>query len=138
MDANTISLVKETFATVETIKDKAAEMFYNRLFEIRPDFRSLFKTDMMFQGQKLMGAIKMAVDNLDDLTPVVEEIQNLGRRHVGYGVKDEYYQSVGEALLWTLEQGLGESFTDEVKKAWSDVYTLLSGTMKDAAEGNNA
>ncbi len=90
---------------------------------------------MMFQGQKLMSAIKMAVGNLDDLGPVISEIQDLGRRHSGYGVQPEFYQPVGEALLWTLEKELGEAFTEDVKQAWTVVYGLLSETMTTAAAG---
>jgi len=93
----------------------------------------MFKGDMVEQGQKLMRMISIAVDNLDKLDDIVPAVQDLGVKHLEYGVKNSDYDKVGEALLWTLGQGLGEAFTTEVMAAWTDVYGLLAGTMKDAA-----
>jgi len=107
-------------------------LFYNRSFEIDPSTEALFKGDMKEQGRKLMQMITAAVNGLNDL--VVPAVQDLGRRHGGYGVRDEHYGSVASALLWTLEQGLGEDFTPEVKTAWTETYMLLAGVMKDAAK----
>ena len=90
---------------------------------------SLFSGNMIEQGNKLMtmiGAAVAALSNIATLVPVVEE---LGRRHAGYGVQDSHYDTVGEALLWTLETGLGEAFTPKVKEAWTSVYGLLASTM---------
>ncbi len=126
-------LVKSSWAKVVPISDKAAELFYGRLFELDPDLKSLFKGDMVEQGKKLMRMISTAVAALDRLESVVPAVQQLGVRHVGYGVKDEHYATVGAALLWTLEQGLREGFTDDVKDAWTTVYGILAGTMKTAA-----
>jgi hemoglobin-like flavoprotein len=85
------------------------------------------------QRKKLMNVIGMAVDGLDTLDKLIPAVRNLGRRHVSYGVTHEHYSSVGSALIWTLEQGLGADFTPEVKEAWTTVYRLLADTMKDAA-----
>jgi hemoglobin-like flavoprotein len=126
-------LVQETFAKVEPIADAAAELFYNKLFELDPSVRPLFKTDMRQQGRKLMAMIKTAVKGLDNLDKLVPAVQDLGRRHVKYGVKDAHYGTVGAALLWTLEQGLKEDFTPEVKSAWANVYGVLADTMQAAA-----
>lgn len=129
-----ITLVQESWEKVVPIADKAAELFYGRLFEIAPEVKQLFKSDMTEQGRKLMAMLNTAVNSLNDLEAIVPAVQESGRKHVDYGVKDEDYDKVAEALLWTLGQGLGEAFTDEVKEAWTAVYVLLSTTMKEAAK----
>lgn len=126
-------LVQESFAQVEPIAEAAAEMFYNRLFELDGNLRSLFTGDMKDQGRKLMSTLKIAVKGLDDLEKLVPVVQDLGRRHGTYGVQDPDYVTVAEALLWTLEQGLGDAFTAEVKAAWSKIYSVLADTMIAAA-----
>jgi len=115
------------------ISDKAAELFYGKLFELDPSLKPLFKGDMKEQGEKLMKMINTAVNGLDQLDQIVPAVQQLGVRHVNYGVKDKEYDTVGAALLWTLETGLGDAFTDEVKEAWATVYGILADTMKAAA-----
>jgi len=126
-------LVQDTFKLAEPNAAGIAEMFYNRLFELRPELKDLFKEDMQTQGEHLMAMLKAAVEGLDDLDAIVPAVEDLGRRHVDYGVKDEDYDTVGEALLWTLEQSFGEDFTPEVKSAWTTVYTLLAAVMQKAA-----
>lgn len=126
-------LVKSTWSQVMPISEQAAELFYNKLFELDPELKSLFKGDMKEQGRKLMAMISTAVNALDRLEAVVPAVQDLGRRHIGYGVKDQDYETVGAALLWTLETGLGPAFTPEVKDAWASVYGVLSDTMRAAA-----
>jgi hemoglobin-like flavoprotein len=127
------SVVQETFAQVAPSADTAAALFYGRLFELDPTLKELFKVDMREQGKKLMQMIGLAVSKLDALDELVPAVQALGRRHAGYGVKDVDYDTVGAALLWTLQQGLGPAFTPEVKSAWTTVYGLLASTMKAAA-----
>ena len=128
------SVVRETFAQVAPIADEAAALFYGRLFELDPTLKTLFKIDMREQGRKLMQMIGLAVSKLDALNELVPAVQELGRRHAGYGVKDVDYDTVGAALLWTLHQGLGPAFTPEVKSAWTTVYGVLASTMKAAAK----
>ena len=128
-----ITLVRDTWAQVVPIADTAAGLFYGKLFELNPALKPLFKGDMTEQGQKLTKMIGIAVDHLDKLEEIVPAVQDLGVRHLAYGVKNSHYDTVGEALLWTLGQGLGDAFTTEVMNAWTDVYTLLANTMKEAA-----
>ncbi len=128
-----VKLVQDSFAKVAPIADKAAEMFYGRLFELDPSLRKLFSDDMAEQRKKLMSVLATAVNGLNDLGALVPVVQQLGVRHKNYGVKDAHYDTVAAALLWTLEQGLGDAFTDEVKEAWTTVYTVLATTMKEAA-----
>lgn len=133
MTPEQVALVQGSFAKVAPIAPKAAEIFYARLFEIAPEVKPMFKGDMVAQGAKLMKMIGTAVSGLNDLAAIVPAVQALGRGHVAYGVKDEHYDVVGAALLWTLEQGLGDDFTPETKEAWTTVYGILADTMKAAA-----
>lgn len=127
-------LVQSSFTKVAPIADKAAEIFYGKLFEKDPSLKPLFKGDMKAQGAKLMSMIGTAVNGLDNLDAIVPAVQNLGKNHVKYGVKESHYNTVGAALLETLEVGLGDYFTLEVKDAWAEVYTILSNTMIAASK----
>lgn len=133
MTPEQVVLVKSSWEKVVPISDKAAELFYGKLFELDPSLKSLFKGDMAEQGKKLMKMVNTAVNGLDRLNDIVPAVQQLGIRHIQYGVKDEHYDTVGAALLWTLGAGLGELFTEEVEQAWATVYGLLADTMKTAA-----
>ncbi len=133
MTPEQIDLVQESFKKVVPIKEAAAELFYNRLFEVDPSLRALFKTDMAEQGRKLMAMLGTAVGGLKNPETILPAVQDLGARHAGYSVRPEHYETVGGALVWTLEQGLGEDFTDEVKDAWVAAYTLLSSVMIETA-----
>src|SRR5580765_8635795 len=126
-------LVQSTFAAIVPIADDAAMLFYQRLFEIAPELRSMFRGDMTEQRKKLMQMLTAAVKGLDRLDQLVPVVEDLGRRHAGYGVADAHYDTVGAALLWTLEKGRGKAFTPEVREAWVTVYGVLASTMKSAA-----
>jgi len=128
-----VALVQGTFDLIAPIADDAAVLFYSRLFELDPGLRRLFKSDMREQRVKLMQMLTAAVKGLDHLDRLVPVVEGLGRRHAAYGVTDAHYQTVGEALLWTLEMGLGKRFTSEVREAWAAVYGLLASTMRTAA-----
>ena len=128
-----VTLVKDSWSKVVPIADQAAALFYGKLFDLDPSLKPMFKGDMKEQGEKLMKMIAVAVDNLDKLDEIVPAVQDLGVKHLEYGVKNSQYDTVGAALLWTLGQGLGEGFTPEVRLAWTDVYGLLASTLKDAA-----
>jgi hemoglobin-like flavoprotein len=128
------SLVKTTWAMVVPIADTAAGLFYDRLFAIDTSTRAMFtSTNMADQRKKLMQALAFVINGLDQTEKLVPTIQTLGRSHVRYGVTDTHYDSVGSALLWTLEQGLKDAWTPAVKEAWIAAYTLVAGVMKDAA-----
>jgi len=133
MTPEDIKLVKDSWLKVVPITETAAELFYGKLFELDPSVRSMFKGDMKEQGRKLMAILNTAVNALDKLDTIVPAIQDMGKRHVGYGVKDEHYDTVGEALIWTLGAGLKDDFTEDTKAAWIGVYTLVADTMKAAA-----
>ena len=127
-----ISLVQKSWRQVLPISDTAAAMFYQELFRLDPGIKPLFKGDMTEQGRKLVEMISTAVNGLPQLSAIVPAVQELGRRHARYGVRPQHYDTVGAALLSTLRRGLGDAFTPEVKEAWTETYTVLSRTMKDA------
>jgi len=133
------SLVRSTWALVKPIQDEAARLFCGRLFEVDPSTRALFAhSDMTTRGRMLMQTINVAVASLDRLEKIQPAIEDLGRRHAGYVVTDEHYASVGGALLWTLEQGLGEAFTPEAEGAWAETYRTLASIMQAAAAEDGA
>lgn len=138
MTPDQIAQVRSSFAKVAPIAEPAAALFYGRLFEIAPEVRGLFKADMTEQGRKLMTTLAVVVNGLDNLPALMPAVNALARKHVSYGVTAAHYAPVGAALLWTLEQGLGEAFTPEVKDGWAQAYTTLSGAMIAAAEASPA
>ena len=133
MTPDQIALVRQSFAKVLPIRDAAAALFYDRLFTLDPSTRPMFRGDLKSQGAKLMAAIGAVVRSLDRIDTMLPTIRDLARRHVAYGVRNEHYATVGSALLWTLEQGLGADFTPEVRDAWATAYGMLSTTMIEAA-----
>ncbi|RCS26137.1 hemin receptor [Polaribacter sp. WD7] len=136
MEAQTVTLVQETFAKVKPIAPQAAEIFYSKLFELDPKLKPLFPSGseaMKSQGNKLMTMLGAAVAGLSNIDALIPVLQDLGKRHVNYNVEASHYDTVGAALLATLEAGLGDDFTPEVKDAWSSVYGTMAGVMIDAS-----
>ena len=133
MHAYDIDLVRRSFAKLEPIAPQAAALFYDNLFTADPALRNLLRGDMREQGAKLMQMIGAAVSLLDQPELLSSALRKLGARHAGYGVAEPHYASVGGALLRTLQAGLGESFTVEVRNAWVALYDFVSRSMIDAA-----
>jgi hemoglobin-like flavoprotein len=126
-------LITTSWSSVASIADSAIEQFYNRLFEIDPSARALFRaTDMPEQRRKVIEALSLALQSLDDIEALTPTLEDLGRRHDRYGVTVAQYDSVGQALLWTLERGLGAAWTPAMAAAWTDLYGRLSSVMKQA------
>jgi hemoglobin-like flavoprotein len=138
MTPQQIKLVQDSFAKVALISEQAAALFYGRLFEIAPEVKPLFGGDMKEQGRKLMATLAVVVNGLADLDAILPAASALAKRHVGYGVKPGHYAPVGEALLWTLERGLGTGWTRELAAAWTAAYTTLSQFMIGEAYGRSA
>lgn len=135
MTPDQIELVQQSFAKVEPIAGQAADLFYDRLFEMAPSIRPLFADDMTKQKAMLMSVLANAVTNLHRPETIIPTVEALGRRHVGYGAKPEHYELVGASLLWTLQQGLGDDFDQTTREAWAAAYSLLADVMKTAAAG---
>jgi nitric oxide dioxygenase len=128
-----VQIVQETFEAIAPAAETVAALFYERLLTLDPSLRPLFKGDMRTQGQKLMSMLTLVVRGLHRPDHIAPAILLLGERHISYGVQPAHYHTVGAALLWTLAQGLGDRFTDEVQAAWHAAYTLLAGSMQEAA-----
>lgn len=133
MNEHTIGLVRESFDLVEPMASEVGALFYAQLFRADPALKPLFRGDLRAQGDKLVHMVATAVARLDQPEVLLPVLCQLGRRHAGYGVVDAHYDTVGAALLRTLEQGLGPAFTPEVREAWTEVYGVMAATMKDAA-----
>jgi hemoglobin-like flavoprotein len=129
MTEREILLVKNSWSFVVTNSEEAGQLFYNRLFEVAPGLKHMFKGDPKHQARKLMNMVTLIVAKLQKLDEIMFEIKALAQRHGNYGAKPEHYAVVGECLLWTLEQGLGDKWTKETKEAWTKVYTILSNAM---------
>jgi hemoglobin-like flavoprotein len=138
MTPDQVKLVQDSFAKVAPISGKAAELFYGRLFEIAPQVRAMFPDDMSEQRKKLMSTLAIVVNGLGNLDTILPAASALAKRHVGYGAEAAHYPVVGEALLWTLEKGLGDAWTPPVAAAWTAAYTTLSGFMISEAYGQKA
>lgn len=128
-----IKLVQDSFRQVAPIAETAAQLFYARLFELDPDLELLFKGSLTEQGRKLMQMLGLAVNSLDRMDQLLPVVRSLGTRHGSYGVRDQDYDTVGQALLWTLQKGLGEAFTPDVETAWSNVYATLASAMQSGS-----
>lgn len=135
MTRSNIDLVKESWTLVATIEmETVGGLFYNRLFEVMPEIKPMFsRSPMPEQSRKLLTMLSYIIARLDKLEDILGEVAKLAKRHTQYGVKDEHYAAVGSALLWTLQQGLGKHWNDDLAVAWTEVYTMLAGAMMAAS-----
>lgn len=138
MTPEQVTLIKLSFAPVIGRKREVAKVFYQRLFETSPELKAMFKADMEAQAEKFMSTVGAMIGSLQDRPAFIAILENLGRKHVGYGVRDEHYDKVGNALLWTLEQTLGDAFTNEARKAWSSLYETVANVMRQAANATTS
>ena len=134
MTQEQVAVVQQSFAKVAPIADRAAVMFYERLFEVAPQVKAMFPADMTEQRQKPMATLGVVVNGLSNLESVLPAVSALAKRHAAYGAMPEHYSVVGSALLWTLEKGLGDAWTTEVADAWTAAYGTLSGYMIEQAK----
>lgn len=138
MTPRQIELVENSWDFILMNTNEAGIIFYNRLFEIDPSLKSLFKEDIKSQSQKLVSLITFAVHKLSNFSEIISDVRALGMRHRTYKVKPEYYQTVGKALLSTLEKGLGDQWNRETKEAWATLYDTLSQIMIEASREEKA
>jgi len=128
-----IQLIQSSFERVLPVLEWATMTFYDRLFELDPSLRPMFRSPLEEQSRKLAHVLTVVVKGLSRPEQILRAVEELGRRHANYGVKPKHYLTVGAALLWTLESGLGDAFTREVREAWEKAYLFLSTTMLHAA-----
>ena len=132
MNSHQIALVQSTFKTIEPIAQVTGELMYQRLFELDPSIKPLFKGDIKQQALMLMTAIGLAVKGLDRPDSIEAAVKALGNRHRGYGVSPNDYPKFGAALLWALEQSMGDAFTPDVKDAWVEAFGMLAKQVRAA------
>lgn len=135
MNAHQVQLVQSTFEQVRFMGEIPARIFYDRLFEIEPEVRPLFKGDMANQGRKLIATLAVMVGGLHSLPTIMPAVSALAKKHVDYGVTPAHYDIVRDALMWTLERSLGAGWTAEVETAWHGAYEMLSDVMIGEAYG---
>ncbi|SRR6266498_1560116 len=133
MTPDQIALVQATYDRIAPIQVTAGALFYRRLFELNPELRQLFHSDIMIQSRKLMEMIALVVENLYQFDQMLPRVQLLGRAHIGYGARAEHYDTVGAALVWAIRQGLEEQFTLADEQAWIAAYAMLADAMKAGA-----
>jgi hemoglobin-like flavoprotein len=138
MTTEEISLLKSSIQKIRPVAEQAAALFYARLFELDPTLRELFEGDMPTQSRRLWETLGFAVHGLERLDTLAPAARQLGLRHASYHVKQSHYDSIGEALLWTLSKGLGADFTFETRAAWGKIYWLLAETIKAGARDGAA
>jgi hemoglobin-like flavoprotein len=138
MQSSHIALVQESFRKVVPISEVAAGLFYARLFETAPQVREMFPADLTEQKRKLMAMLATAVAGLTRIETIAPALAALAVRHAEYGVEPHQYGPVGESLIWTLEQGLGDEFTPDTREAWIATYTFIAEFMKEAAASAEA
>ena len=124
-----VRLVQASFTPLLPMAEAIGEMLYSRIFELAPEARDLFEDDIRPQVKRLMAAVKVAIDGLSRVDEVAPFLVRLGAQHARYDVRPEHFTVGGEALLWTLEQGLGDSFTAELRDAWAAAWDVVAGAM---------
>jgi len=130
MTVDQIALVQKTWKIFRCMKPVlVGDVFYSKLFLMQPELRKIFPADMNQQYKKLIDMMSLIVARLEKFNDLTDDIIALGCRHAGYGVKPEHYKFVGKALLWTLQQGLGNDWTKEIEEAWTSCYAHLSEAM---------
>lgn len=130
-----IRLVKQSWRTLRAIDPViVGDLFYSKLFMTNPSLRNMFPKKMEDQYNKLMDMLSVIIARLDRMDELNEDIAAMARRHVHYGVRPAHYKLVGNALLWTLRQGLGQDWTPEVEQAWTKCYSNLADSMMRATE----
>jgi hemoglobin-like flavoprotein len=133
LSADEIERVRNSFDRLWPMSSRTADLFYERLFEIAPGVRPMFRPDMDEQKRKFISTLAVIVGTLDDTTRLVPLTVALARQHSDYGIQAKHYDVVGQALLWSLEQGLGQDWTPSLADSWSKAYGIVSGFMIEHA-----
>lgn len=131
MTAEQIDSVRDSYGGLESRAELLALLFYKRLFELAPELQPLFRGDIELQAQKFTQMLELSVMLVDSPGLLVPHLESLGRRHAVYGVKDEHYRVVGQALLWSLSEAMGPELSPHAHGAWAVFYQFLAATMQN-------
>ncbi len=129
-----IGLIRDSFHRLEPDVETASELLYVRLFEIAPELRSMFRSDMTGQGMQFMRTLGLIVQHLDDPETLRPHLEHLAQGHAAFGVKPEHFRPMGQALIWAMRETLGETFPEAAAAAWEAAYELLAREMVQMAE----
>lgn len=128
-----IELLESTFEALAPQADELASRFYEKLFADHPEVKPMFThVDIESQKKKLVAALVLVVNNLRNPEALVPALQEMGRRHQGYGVKPEHYPIVASTLLGVMEEMAGELWTGEVATAWTEALNTVATAMIEA------
>jgi len=130
MNERQIEMVRKTWMILQKIDPVlVGEVFYDKLFSDNPSYRIMFKDSKQAQAKKIITMLDMIVSRIDDVENISGELKKLAAWHTSHGIKSEQYRPVGIALLWMLEQALGNDWNEEVKAAWNACYRTISEIM---------
>jgi hemoglobin-like flavoprotein len=124
---------KTSFDAMWPMRSDIADLCYGRFFELAPDARGLFKSDMERQRVKLMDMIAALVGSLEQRALFQSIVTHSGRQHARFGVQPSQYAALGEALMWSLERSFGASFTPELRASWAALCATVQTEMLRAA-----
>lgn len=130
MDTEQVELVRSSFARIRPVSEVFSSIFYRKLFEVVPETRRMFTSDLRTQNDLFMEALSFAIASLDRMEEALPTLQPLGARHKNYGATEKHYDGMLFALLWTLEKGLGDAFTPAVRVAWINAYRTITAAMQ--------
>lgn len=124
--------MQASWEKVKPLGQAAGELFYSKLFEAAPGIRHMFSENIGPQAGKLVYMLSYVVASLHRLDTLEGDIRKLAARHAGYGAEPAHYAVVGQCLIATLKEGLGNGWNDELEQAWTTAYTILSEAMINA------
>jgi nitric oxide dioxygenase len=133
MNPNHVDLIRDSFVQMLVEPERTARIFYDRLFELAPETRPLFRNDMAEQGRLLVDALARIVTGLSRLEAMLPALRKLAEGHVGYGVEERHYAIAGDALLHVVAVYGGANMDPTTLEAWTVAYQLVAGTMIEAS-----
>jgi class 3 adenylate cyclase/hemoglobin-like flavoprotein len=127
-------LVQSTIGVLMEHQQRFTAELYQRLFELIPQARALFRGDMETQGQMLSHMLQFLVYAMGRPETMSLGLQSLGRRHADYGVPREYYPFFQQAFLEALRVVLADRHTPHVEQAWADTLEMIINAMVEPLE----
>jgi len=124
-----INLIRDSFDRMQPHVEFASMLFYDRLFEIAPELRGLFRADMAGQGMRFMSTMSVILQNLDDPEALGPYLERLAIGHGAYGVKPKHFRPMGQALIQTMRETLGSGFPEDAAAAWGAAYDHIARQM---------
>jgi hemoglobin-like flavoprotein len=115
--------------------------FYAQLFAMDTEIRAMFPAAMDVQRRRFFEALGRIADaqqsqaGRDRLVPYLQE---LGRAHRKFGVRERHYEVFRRALLATLQRFAAPRWNETAKHAWEVAYNRAATIMIEAAKDDAA